>query len=157
AHDNGIIHRDLKPANILLQKSEVRSQRSEVRDHKLGAGSSDLCPLTSDFCPKITDFGLAKRFEGEPSQTRDGSIMWTPSDMAPEHAAGKNRELGPPTDIYALGAVLYDLLTGVPPFKGDTAMDTLQLVLYSEPAPPARLQPTIPRDLQIICLKCLEK
>jgi serine/threonine-protein kinase len=137
AHSNGIIHRDLKPANVLL------------------AGDPGA-PL--DQCvPKITDFGLARRFDGDSSQTSEGSVLGTPSYMSPEQAQGKQRALGPPTDIYALGAILYDLLTGEPPFRGPTILDTLRLVVETEPRPPIHLQPSLPRDLQIICMKCLEK
>jgi serine/threonine-protein kinase len=109
AHDQGIIHRDLKPANVLL------------------SGAPDW-PL--ERCvPKITDFGLARKFDGDSTRTRDGSVMGTPSYMSPEQAQGKVRELGPATDIYALGAVLYDLLTGRPPFRGVTAVDTIRMVV----------------------------
>jgi eukaryotic-like serine/threonine-protein kinase len=107
--------------------------------------------------PKITDFGLAKRLEGDAGQTRDGSVMGTPSYMAPEQAKGKVRELGPPADVYALGAILYDLLTGNPPFRGDTVMDTLHQVINREPVAPQDLHAHVPVDLDTICLKCLEK
>jgi serine/threonine-protein kinase len=131
AHRAGIVHRDLKPANIML---------------------------TADGEPKITDFGLAKKMDpSEVSQTQDGSIMGTPSYMSPEQAAGKVRDVGPAADTYALGAILYDLLTGRPPFKGETIMDTLYDVMSTEPVPPCRLQPKLPKDLETICLKCLEK
>jgi WD40 repeat protein len=137
AHLKGIVHRDLKPGNVLL------------------AGGRGL-PL-SQCVPKIVDFGLAKLLGEDAGQTRTGAVMGTPSYMAPEQAAGKNREVGPATDIYALGAVLYDLVTGRPPFKAATVMDTLQQVLSLEPAAPRRLNPKVPRDLETICLKCLEK
>ena len=131
AHQRGIIHRDLKPANILLTKAGV---------------------------PKITDFGLAKRLEDQDQgQTRTGAIMGTPSYMAPEQARGRTKELGPTADVYALGAILYDLLTGRPPFRGETVMDTLNQVVNLDPLPPVRLQPKVPLDLQTICLKALDK
>jgi tetratricopeptide (TPR) repeat protein len=130
AHDQGILHRDLKPSNILL---------------------------TADGTPKLTDFGLAKRLEDDNGQTRTGEIVGTPGYMAPEQAAGKVRQLGPATDIYALGAILYQLLTGRPPFQGLSALDTVMQVMTTEPIPPRQLQPTVPRDLETICLKCLHK
>jgi serine/threonine protein kinase len=162
AHQSGIIHRDLKPANILLQESGARSQESGVRGQGSGVRSqkSGRCPLIVDFwIPKITDFGLAKQLASDTQQTHSGAIMGTPSYMAPEQAMGKSkaRAIGPACDIYALGAILYEMLTGRPPFKGETALDTLQLVMSQEPVPPCRLQPKIPRDLETICLKCLQK
>jgi serine/threonine-protein kinase len=131
AHRQGIIHRDLKPANILV---------------------------TQDGVPKITDFGLAKRLEeGDSGQTKSGTIMGTPSYMAPEQARGDIRQVGPHSDLYALGAMLYELLTGRPPFQGPNMADTVLQVTRDEPVPPARLQPNTPRDLETICLKCLQK
>ncbi|MCI0462369.1 MAG: serine/threonine protein kinase [Gemmataceae bacterium] len=107
--------------------------------------------------PKVTDFGLAKQLDAATGQTQTGAVMGTASYMAPEQAAGQNERVGPATDVYALGAVLYDLLTGRPPFKGISTLETLRQVREEEAVPPARLQPGVPRDLNTICLKCLQK
>jgi tetratricopeptide (TPR) repeat protein/tRNA A-37 threonylcarbamoyl transferase component Bud32 len=147
AHQQGVIHRDLKPANVLLQRSEGGDRRP---------GRSDLGPLTSDLCPKITDFGLAKFLAGS-DLTRSGLVLGTPSYMAPEQAAGKATPITPAVDIYGLGAILYETLTGRPPFAAETVDATLSQVRQDEPVPPRRLQPTVPRDLETICLKCLRK
>ncbi len=130
AHSAAIIHRDLKPANVLL---------------------------TRDGTPKITDFGLAKRLESDSGQTRTGSIMGTPTYMSPEQAWGRSAEVGPRSDIYSIGAILYTLITGRPPFQGTSAVETLEQVRTQEPVSPSTLQPKVPRDLETICLKCLEK
>jgi WD40 repeat protein len=160
AHEKGIVHRDLKPANVLL--AVVGSQLSVVSQEREAASAltTDNWQLTT--VPKITDFGLAKlapTVDGEPGSgpTQSGAIMGTPSYMAPEQAAGKTREIGPAADLYALGAILYELLTGRPPFRGATVLDTLEQVRSAEPVAPSRLQPKLPRDLETICLKCLQK
>jgi serine/threonine-protein kinase len=130
AHERGIIHRDLKPANVLL---------------------------ALDGTPKISEFGLAKSLEGSDGPTQTGDIMGTPSYMAPEQAGGVTKQIGPAADVYALGAILYELLTGRPPFRAENSLETVRQVMVEEPVPLRRLQPRVPRDLQTICLKCLEK
>jgi serine/threonine-protein kinase len=159
AHQHGIIHRDLKPANVLLQNLGT-AEEAEARRGSMTAGiplRSSASSAVNDFIPKISDFGLAKRLDKEMGLTQTGAIMGTPSYMAPEQASGKTREIGPGADLYSLGAILYEMLTGRPPFKGETTLDTLQQVLSDEPVPPIQLQPRVPRDLQTICLKCLQK
>jgi serine/threonine-protein kinase len=130
AHHLGIVHRDLKPANVLLT----------------AAGE-----------PKISDFGLVKRLADDAGQTQSGSILGSPGYMAPEQAEGRSREVGPLADVYGLGAILYHLLTGRPPFRAATVLDTLQQVRTQEPIPPSQFQHKLPRDLETICLKCLQK
>ncbi len=155
AHQAGIVHRDLKPANILLAK--VGSQSSIVRSRD---SDSNLLPAdhwSRNTVPKIADFGLAKKVNDDSSQTRSGTILGTPSYMAPEQAGGKNREVGPAADIYSLGAIFYELLVGRPPFRAGNPMDTIRQVLEQEPIPPRQLEPRVPPDLETICLKCLEK
>src|SRR5262249_54111374 len=129
----------------------------ETGDGQQAPSSAQTWRLALDSQPKITDFGLAKRLDMDSQRTRTGVVMGTPSYMAPEQAAGRTRELGPACDIYALGAILYELLTGRPPFKGPYASETLQQVLSQDPVAPTRLQPNVPRDLETICLKCLHK
>jgi YD repeat-containing protein len=154
AHQAGIIHRDLKPANVLLAGSEGE-RRGVSPPVQASDRLPDAAPL-AHFAPRITDFGLARRVEGGSGLTQTGAVMGTPSYMAPEQAQGK-KEIGPAADVYALGAILYECLTGRPPFQGNDVLDTLQQVCSDDPLPPTRLQPGVPRDLETICLKCLEK
>jgi hypothetical protein len=142
AHERGVIHRDLKPANVLLSASSTRAEEWGMPGFGI---------------PKITDFGLAKRMDVPSSQTRTEHVMGTPSYMAPEQAKGQSKQVGPATDIYALGAILYRLLTGRPPFLADGVIETVRQVAEEEPVAPRQVQPTVPVDLETICLKCLHK
>ena len=169
-HEQGIVHRDLKPANILLARkgegrpakttsapaptqSQTPSGKSEWWDAPRLVAEERL----ADFIPKITDFGLAKRTESATQLTASGFIIGTPQYMAPEQASGKNRGIGPAADIHALGVILYEMLTGQLPYVGLTPLDIIMMVQSVEPVPPRHRVPTIPHDLEIICLKCLEK
>jgi WD40 repeat protein/tRNA A-37 threonylcarbamoyl transferase component Bud32 len=149
AHSEGVVHRDLKPANILLVSGGVVS----------GEWSQDTThysPLTTHH-PKITDFGLAQPTEGAQSLTRSGVLVGTPGYMAPEQAGGKRALMGPATDVYALGVILYQMITGQLPFEGDSTLEVLRAVTDDEPIRPRRLRPGVPRDLEAITLHCLEK
>src|SRR5205814_412439 len=130
AHAQGVIHRDLKPSNILMDGADQ---------------------------PRVTDFGLAKRADADSSLTQAGQVMGTPSHMPPEQAEGKNEQVGPRADVYSLGATLYCLLTGRPPFQSASVVDTLKQVIEQEPVAPHHLNPAVDRDLDTICLKCLQK
>jgi WD40 repeat protein len=146
AHERGILHRDLKPSNVLLERPASEAP-GDARDE-----------IFEGLVPRLCDFGLARMLEREATdpRTRTGVILGTPRYMAPEQAAGQS-DVGPWTDLYALGVILYELLVGRPPFVADTDLETLRQVLTEEPVPIRRLQPKVPRDLETICMKCLEK
>lgn len=171
AHERGIVHRDLKPGNILLagvrgqesgigsQESEIRGQVSGVRDQRSEASNETPVFVGPEAClltPKIADFGLAKRLDDVSGHTQTGEVLGTPSYMAPEQAEGKRELIGPRTDVYALGTILFEMVTGQPPFKGSSIIESLRMVATQDPAPPSRLA-DVPKDLDAICLTCLEK
>jgi serine/threonine protein kinase len=149
-HERGIIHRDLKPGNVLLQSPSASEGTASNPRWRSG---SEHSPLT----PKITDFGLAKHQSDDRKLTKTGMTLGTPCYMAPEQAMDTGDAVGPATDIYALGSILYEMLTGRPPFDAETPLATVMRLLHYEPLSPANLRPSLPRDLVTICLKCLEK
>ncbi len=182
AHQQGILHRDLKPANVIMQaRSMFSSDRSSAGEgkssdtpsEKLRHDSSSVSPrgktsasdsvgswgfgTLRDLIPKITDFGLAKVLGKDEDATRTGAIVGTPSYMSPEQASSRGDDLGPATDVYGLGAILYEVITGRPPFRGDSPLETLQQVISLEPVSLQRLRRKVPTDLETICLKCLQK
>jgi WD40 repeat protein/tRNA A-37 threonylcarbamoyl transferase component Bud32 len=130
AHDEGLLHRDLKPGNILIEAGDE---------------------------PQVTDFGLARSIHSDSSLTRSGAVLGSPSYMSPEQAEGRIKDIDVRTDVHALGAVLYEMLTGRPPFQGESAVHTMRLVCQTDPAPPRLLNPDVPREMESVCLRCLEK
>jgi tetratricopeptide (TPR) repeat protein len=164
AHERGVIHRDLKPANVLLVEASGgrEPQASGGRQPPVEpappgvTGTGGSRPPLAALTPKITDFGLARRLDDGSRQTQSGVVVGTPSYMAPEQAEGK-RDVGPLGDVYSLGAILYECLTGKPPFSAGSVVATLEQVRLSDPLPPGRMRRGVPRDLETICLKCLQK
>jgi WD40 repeat protein/serine/threonine protein kinase len=164
AHQQGIVHRDLKPSNVLLTNkapsaSSESSSRSSGSPSSSSALSSDMSgqqATSTELVPKIMDFGLAKDLAAQVAHTSTGDILGTPLYMSPEQAEGR-RDIGPASDIYSLGAILYALLAGRPPLQGTTPLETLKMVVSTEPVSPSQLQPRLARDLVTICLKCLHK
>jgi WD40 repeat protein/serine/threonine protein kinase len=160
AHRHEIIHRDLKPGNVLL-RLDLPEEKEATVGRAGTIGSPPTGPPSGVIAhfgmPKIADFGLAKQLDSQGEPTQCGSPLGTPTYMAPEQAEMPGEKIGPGVDIYALGTILYELLTGRPPFRGATPLDTLEQVRSQEAVPPSRLQPKVPRDLETICLKCLHK
>jgi WD40 repeat protein/serine/threonine protein kinase len=159
ANRRGIVHRDLKPANVLIE-GHIRPPINAVSNtgrHRRAGSPSSAADSTLPVVPKITDFGLAKRLDDDQIHTRTGDVVGTPSYMAPEQAAGLSKSIGPSVDIYALGAMLYELLTGTPPFEGESPWETVHKVINQEPTAPSRRNARTPKDLETICIKCLQK
>jgi len=149
AHQRGILHRDLKPANVLLHIPECECEPPSRQAWEGGRAES--------WMPRICDFGLARLREIEADESRSRFAAGSPPYMAPEQAETRNSDIGPATDVYGLGAILYEILTGRPPFSGKSDLETLRRVVGDEPVPPRQLRPGLPRDLETICLKCLAK
>ncbi|MHC5080764.1 MAG: serine/threonine-protein kinase, partial [Planctomycetota bacterium] len=157
AHEHGVLHRDVKPSNVLMaseggQRSAVRGETQEEDFH-----TAHRSPPTAEFAPMLTDFGLAKDVESESTMTRSGMTLGTPNYMPPEQARGSIAEIDERSDVYSLGATLFEMLTLEPPFVGANVMEVIQKVMFREPVPPRKRNPTVARDLETICLKCLEK
>src|SRR5579864_4361747 len=150
AHTKGVIHRDLKPANILLE-----SRNAECGMRNDPSLQAFRIPHSEFRIPKITDFGLAKFLDEDQNRTRNGMILGTPAYMAPEQALGNSKAIGPQADVYALGTILYEMLTGKPPFTGKNSWAVLSRVVREEPLPPSQRRPRLARDLDTICLKAL--
>jgi WD40 repeat protein/serine/threonine protein kinase len=168
AHEQGVIHRDLKPSNIML---ESKGGGSSVREAGDGTGSQQpteaargtavnpqcAIPNPQSLEPLVMDFGLAKDIAKDSSLSQSGQVLGTPAYMPPEQAEGRVKDVGPRSDVYSLGAILYEMLTGRVPFTGENAMQVLRAACHDDPIPPRRITPDVPDDLQTICLKCLEK
>ncbi|WP_439631208.1 protein kinase domain-containing protein [Gemmata sp.] len=159
AHARGVVHRDLKPGNVLLSGDggcEMGDGKDLVGHPPVSSSQSPISHPPSP-TPKVADFGLAKRLGADSNHTATGEVVGTPAYMAPEQAAGEGGTSGPAVDVYALGAILYEALTGRPPFQAGTVLGTLRKVMSDEPEPPRSVRPAVPRDLEAVCLKCLEK
>lgn len=156
AHEQGVIHRDLKPANVLVP-SRPDNEGSSLNSGRASISGSGFQSSGSSLTPRVTDFGLAKQVQGDEQLTASGQILGTPNYMPPEQASGKTDEIDQRADIYSLGGILYALITGRPPFQAANQLDTLMQVLEKEPVPPRQLDSKLPRDIETIALKALEK